>query len=623
MMILRTSALATLLLTSLLCNGLAAQRPNPRPQPSAPSAPSPAPRPSAGPSSAPRPSVSPAPSAPRPSVSPAPRPSVTPTPRPSAQPTPRPSVPQVSRPTPAPRPTYTPPAQPYNPQPSPSPSNSGSRPRPTYTPTPRPSTNGGIRTPGATKPNSGSSSTPTADPATPGGPRSRPSSSNPPRAVGGGVRVVDRYTPATAPKPRPGNGGVVDGGGNGSNGSNSDGRPAGGAQVRPRNPGLSARPTPTRTPVTTPQLVDRYVPGRPANGRPTNGGPRDVLAPRPNPRPQPPTVSPVRPTASRPLSLAQTPNLVVRPRSTNTLLGGATRHWYGGSCYGPAWSPVRSWGYWNPYCSSSLGFYVGYGSSPFCWGWNSWYPWRCSLARSRWYSGFGWCWYSPWYSSCATPIWWMPTSYCSPWYYQTSIVYASAPSRVVVVDRPVDDVVVVGGALDLTPEEQGRRWVDFGDYYFAEGRYRDALDAYAKARSLLPKDASLHFVMADAAFALGDWHFAAFLIGEALRLEPGLAGATTDKRMLYREPKAFEEQLDALRSYLATKPYDAMAHLVLGYNLKFSGQPEAAQRAFERVLEIDPANTSAMLFLDAVREERADKKSKLDALAVPPGDSPK
>ena len=41
-------------------------------------------------------------------------------------------------------------------------------------------------------------------------------------------------------------------------------------------------------------------------------------------------------------------------------------------------------------------------------------------------------------------------------------------------------------------------------------------------------------------------------------------------------------------SYLAKQPYDAMAHLVRGYNLRFSGQPAEATKAFERLLEIDP-----------------------------------
>ena len=109
-----------------------------------------------------------------------------------------------------------------------------------------------------------------------------------------------------------------------------------------------------------------------------------------------------------------------------------------------------------------------------------------------------------------------------------------------------------------------------------QGKLQRALDAgllphvkrIASIRTLLPADASLHFVMADAVFAVADYHFAAFLIGEGLRLEPGLARAETDKRLLYSKPETFEEQMAALRRYIDSKPYDAMAQLVLAYNLK-------------------------------------------------------
>jgi hypothetical protein len=85
----------------------------------------------------------------------------------------------------------------------------------------------------------------------------------------------------------------------------------------------------------------------------------------------------------------------------------------------------------------------------------------------------------------------------------------------------------------------------------------------------------------------GDYHYAAFLIAEGLRLDPALASADTDKRTFYSDVKVFEAQVAGARgNYLEKKPYDAQAHLVRGYNLRFSGQPAGAQAAFRRVLEI-------------------------------------
>ena len=110
----------------------------------------------------------------------------------------------------------------------------------------------------------------------------------------------------------------------------------------------------------------------------------------------------------------------------------------------------------------------------------------------------------------------------------------------------------------------------------------------------------MHLLLADAAFAPGDYHFAAFLIGEAVRLDPSLATADTDKRLFYGDPKLFETQMQGLDDYLASKPYDALAHLVRGYNLRFSGQPAGAVTAFRRVLEIAPDNRTAATFLSVL-----------------------
>ena len=90
------------------------------------------------------------------------------------------------------------------------------------------------------------------------------------------------------------------------------------------------------------------------------------------------------------------------------------------------------------------------------------------------------------------------------------------------------------------------------------------------------------------------------MINKGLRLEPELASAETDKREFYDNVERFEEHLATIRRYTVDKPYDAAAHLVLGYNLKFSNQPEEAIKVFERVLEIDPTNEPAQLFLDAL-----------------------
>ena len=164
-------------------------------------------------------------------------------------------------------------------------------------------------------------------------------------------------------------------------------------------------------------------------------------------------------------------------------------------------------------------------------------------------------------------------------------------------EGPLED----GAVLDTGPSSEAMalatKYVELGDFYFQAKRYDDAAEAYAKARNYMPNDASVHFVLADAVFANGDYHYAAFLIAEAVRLEPGIVTADTDKREFYGDPKTFDAQMDALQRYCKDKPYDAWAQLLLAYNLRFSDRSARATVAFQRVLELDRDNPTARAFL--------------------------
>ena len=150
-----------------------------------------------------------------------------------------------------------------------------------------------------------------------------------------------------------------------------------------------------------------------------------------------------------------------------------------------------------------------------------------------------------------------------------------------------------------------KKYVELGDFYFQATRYEAAAEAYAKARNYMPTDASVHLVLADAVFANGDYHYAAFLVAEAVRLEPQIVTADTDKRDFYGDAADFDAQFDALQRYCDDKPYDVWARLLLGYNLRFTERSEEAAAAFRRVLTLDRDNATARAFLADL--ERAEK----------------
>lgn len=584
---------------------------------SAPSAPrqAPAPAPRQAPAPAPRQAPAPQPAsrpAPVPTPRSAPRPVVTqPTPRATPAPAPQQPAPRA-QPSPRSQPTPT-----YGSTPGASPR---SQPAPRSIPGPRPSTRNDIRVSPAAPPPTPTTAG-TTPPSTVGG---RPRADFPRPTAGGPVRTTPS-TPSASPPPRPSTRDLYEG--------------------RGKVVGATRDPVRSATPIDA-----RYQPTRPTAGTAT---------PRPNavePRPRSTTSRPVQPAASDrytgrtlprdtvpdrvatprvtpravPTPVAAAPRLVSRPtissRATPTLQHRSLAHGVRGPRFGAVYDPWSSW--WDPCHDRHYGGYYGSYWGPTYWGpslhcghgafsfhLSFWEPWW--YGRSYyWNRSYADCWWRTRSSPCSvsSSYWWYPTTTYCP-------TYLTVPSSTVVVmvddhddavppaeapapapaptDTPAPTPPAGGGIADRTlpPSELARKYVELGDFYFQAGRFPEAADAYARARGYAPDDASVHFVLADAAFASGDYPFAAFLIGEALRLDPSMATADTDKRLFYGDPKAFEEQMAMLEKHLASKPYDAQAQLVRGYNLRFSGQPVAAVESFRRVLEIAPENRAAATFL--------------------------
>lgn len=172
-----------------------------------------------------------------------------------------------------------------------------------------------------------------------------------------------------------------------------------------------------------------------------------------------------------------------------------------------------------------------------------------------------------------------------------SVFFFTQSVEVLEIPAPFEESM----ALDLQAVEKAVR---LGDLYFRAGKFDKAAAAYMEAVSLAPQEAELYFLLSDALFAIGDYHFAAYCIRTALEIEPSLAYSKADKREFYGERDFFYRHLRLLERYLQEYDDDADAQLVLGYNRLFSDDPSGARRAFRRTIEIqeDPA---AALFLES------------------------
>lgn len=265
---------------------------------------------------------------------------------------------------------------------------------------------------------------------------------------------------------------------------------------------------------------------------------------------------------------------------------------------------ANSWWYcgWNtPFFANQWnGFGFGYGC--FNW-WNPHLFWTVysPFTFQRYVDCF------PLYSYTYDYCWWPGRRTYIPlaWYDDPGVAYVDDGAALASAPAPA---APAAAAAPATSESLADRFVELGDFYFKEGRYADAADSYARARTYAPDDATIHFVLADALFATGDYHFAAFLISEAVRLDPEIVRADADKRKFYGNPEQFAEQMATLEGYIKDKPYDAAAHFVYGYNLFFSARPADAVKAFEQVLTIEPSHAAAQAFLASAAERVAASK---------------
>ena len=335
-----------------------------------------------------------------------------------------------------------------------------------------------------------------------------------------------------------------------------------------------------RTDATTPT---RSAPRRPITER---YAPRDtVLKPAPSTALRTPTAR--RRSVSdvfAPSVTGTTPNLVPRtstprlgaPRTANNRSYAPYRYRWGSysSCNSSIWNGYWGYGYSSLWGSSGYGWYGSWCSSyaglgcwgfdPLCWGMGLLSPYAAFRA-SYWNNCYRSCYWNNWSIPNALPsnYWWYPTTtYCPTYLY--------VPSSVVIIEEeevlePADgstaelspdgaegevalasdakSIETAGDGIAAAAASLAEQYVELGDYYFKNGDYAAAAEAYSKARNHMPEDASVHFVLADAVFANGDYHYAAFLIAEGVRLNPPIVSAEVDKREFYGDPKAFEQQV--------------------------------------------------------------------------------
>ncbi|MFO0982381.1 MAG: tetratricopeptide repeat protein [Planctomycetota bacterium] len=259
-----------------------------------------------------------------------------------------------------------------------------------------------------------------------------------------------------------------------------------------------------------------------------------------------------------------------------------------------------------------------------CWDWwftgNCWHHWHFGI--DPWFccgSWFGWSWG---YVFCGDP--WNPwVWYYRPRYGASVYVYYPYPYHTYsyvnldYVDEtktypPLPSETYVDAAADL------EQLLGQGKQLFRQADYLGAAEAFRQAILKDLTNPIAKFGYAHALFALGNYPFAALAIRLGMKLLPEWPILGGGLRDLYGKPDDLDGHLQALDHYLAQRPDDPAALLVLGYAQYFSGNLDRAAAAFERLTQLDAGDDVARRFLESANAIKAGQVAPPPATSTPP-----
>ena len=164
----------------------------------------------------------------------------------------------------------------------------------------------------------------------------------------------------------------------------------------------------------------------------------------------------------------------------------------------------------------------------------------------------------------------------------------------------------------LTPEQESRRWNDYGIGLLEQAQYGAASEAFRRAGELSPKDPDLLINTAIAEMRTERYgpervqlHKALPLLDAALALppttvDPTHARARYFRAIVMRGMGQIQSAADELAKVAAEYPRDREVQRQLGQTLYSLGHIAASRTAFESLLQIDPNDHGAYQFLAAI-----------------------
>ncbi len=157
---------------------------------------------------------------------------------------------------------------------------------------------------------------------------------------------------------------------------------------------------------------------------------------------------------------------------------------------------------------------------------------------------------------------------------------AGGPPASTVELTPAEHQTLVNAVLDPKTFDA---YLTRGDFNFFMGNYARASDAYQTAVGLKPDSAIARFDQGHAAFANGEYDFAALTLRQALALDPNWGLADFRLAELFGNRQDLDQRILDLEHLNLLRHDNPAAQFLLAYVYYFDGRYEAAARLFAKV----------------------------------------
>jgi tetratricopeptide (TPR) repeat protein len=128
-------------------------------------------------------------------------------------------------------------------------------------------------------------------------------------------------------------------------------------------------------------------------------------------------------------------------------------------------------------------------------------------------------------------------------------------------------------------------YVELAMEYEYANDWRQAVDAYLMALSLVPNDADVHYRLAEVYFAVEKLEPAIDEYRKAVNLDEGLTTAYYQMGRAYLGSDRYDEAVTVLEKYVEASPYDFNGMWFLGRSLERAGRKKEALQQYKEILD--------------------------------------